>query len=98
VNRWLIVFGVVFAGCVASLPADDSLTADLACEAAREVLRLRQLPPAPEPKPDECCNACKGTGYITHGDGHRTPCPCPPTCPCKKPKAGQPCTDCKVAR
>lgn len=94
-TRWLIVLTVAFVGCVASLPADDSLTADLACEVAREVVRMRQLPPAPEPapKPGECCTQCKGTGYITHGDGHRTPCPCPPTCVCKKPKAAQPCPD-----
>jgi hypothetical protein len=32
---------------------------------------------------DECCGACKGTGFITHGDGHKTPCPCPPDCICK---------------
>lgn len=31
----------------------------------------------------ECCGECKGTGFITHGDGHRTPCPCPPDCECK---------------
>lgn len=35
--------------------------------------------PAPVPKPDRC-ERCKGTGSITHGDGHRTPCPdCPAT-------------------
>lgn len=32
---------------------------------------------------DKCCGACKGTGFITHGDGHKTPCPCPPDCICK---------------
>jgi len=32
---------------------------------------------------DGCCGACKG-GFITHGDGHKTPCPCPPECECKK--------------
>lgn len=41
-----------------------------------------QPQPEPGPKP-ECCSDCKGTGYITHGDGHRTPCPCPATCRCK---------------
>lgn len=30
----------------------------------------------------KCCGACKG-GFITHGDGHKTPCPCPPDCECK---------------
>jgi hypothetical protein len=27
----------------------------------------------PDPDPDKC--ACKGSGKITHGDGHSTPCP-----------------------
>jgi hypothetical protein len=29
--------------------------------------------PKPHPDVDKC--ACKGTGVITHGDGHKTPCP-----------------------
>jgi hypothetical protein len=40
--------------------------------------------PAPTPAPGKCCSDCGGRGYIVHGDGHRTPCPCPPSCPCKK--------------
>jgi hypothetical protein len=38
--------------------------------------------PKPEPKPG-CCTDCGGRGYIAHGDGHRTPCPCPASCKCK---------------
>lgn len=30
---------------------------------------------APEPNPDPAKCPCKGTGVITHGDGHKTPCP-----------------------
>lgn len=30
----------------------------------------------------KCCGACVD-GSIVHGDGHRTPCPCPPDCQCK---------------
>jgi hypothetical protein len=30
---------------------------------------------APEPDPDPAKCPCKGTGVITHGDGHKTPCP-----------------------
>ena len=38
----------------------------------------------PEPKPEPQC-PCNGTGFITHGDGHRTPCICPPgQCKCKR--------------
>jgi len=31
--------------------------------------------PRPGPRPDVCPD-CKGSGWIVHGDGHRTPCPC----------------------
>jgi hypothetical protein len=41
-------------------------------------------PEPPKPKPD-CCTECGGRGYIVHGDGHRTACPCPASCRCKKP-------------
>lgn len=34
------------------------------------------------PAPQECCGLCKD-GVITHGDGHKSPCPCPPACKCK---------------
>jgi hypothetical protein len=30
----------------------------------------------------QCCGACRN-GIITHGDGHKTKCPCPDTCKCK---------------
>lgn len=39
--------------------------------------------PEPEPKPG-CCDECRGTGWIVHGDGHKTPCPCPQSCQCKQ--------------
>ena len=35
--------------------------------------------PTPVPTPGQCKD-CKGTGYITHGDGHKTPCPKWPGC------------------
>ena len=41
-------------------------------------------PEPPKPKP-ACCTECGGKGYITHGDGHRTACPCPTACKCKSP-------------
>lgn len=46
--------------------------------------------PAPQPNPPvaKCCGKCNGTGWVLSGDGiARIPCPCPSTCPCKKPKA-----------
>jgi hypothetical protein len=68
--RWLVVFVAVCAGCVASLPTDDAaITADLAAETAREVIRLRQqVAPTPvPPAPGGQCDNCEGRGYV--GDG-----------------------------
>lgn len=61
-----------------------------ACQAAYAAMAVDTAPPAPTPKPGECCGDCRGTGYITHGDGHRTPCPCPASCKCK---GGKGCPD-----
>lgn len=61
--RWLLAFAVMLVGCVASLPRDDSVTADLACETAREVVRVRQTI---RPTPGVCQN-CDGSGKV--GDG-----------------------------
>jgi len=63
--RFLIAFLVVIAGCVATLPGDNGITADIACETARMVTQLRQEI-APSPASDKCEN-CDGTGKI--GDG-----------------------------
>lgn len=35
-------------------------------------------------KDDENKCPCDGNGYIIHGDGHKTPCPCEGDCECKK--------------
>ena len=63
--RFLLCFIVVLAGCIATLPDDPSVTADLACETARMVVQLRQEI-APTPASDKCEN-CDGTGKL--GDG-----------------------------
>ena len=64
--RWLVVFAIVFAGCVASLPSDDvTVSADLAAEAARMAVQMRhEIPPSPV---SEDCENCNGTGKV--GDG-----------------------------
>ena len=64
--RWLIVFMVASIGCVASLPTDPGISADLAVETARMVIASRAAPPAPTPDAGKCSN-CNGTGKI--GDG-----------------------------
>ena len=37
---------------------------------------------APSEESTKCCGLCDN-GVITHGDGHKTPCPCPKDCECK---------------
>ena len=47
-------------------------------KAEEEVLKPEPDPditPVPEPNPDAKKCPCKGSGWITHGDGHKTPCP-----------------------
>lgn len=68
--RWLVVFAVMIAGCVATMPDDDAMTADLACETARQAVQLRHIiKPTPKPESDACDN-CGGTGKL--GDGRIT--------------------------
>ncbi len=91
--RWLVCFAVAFVGCVASLPGDTGITADLACETARMVVLMRrQITPAPK---SDVCENCDGTGKI--GDGRIVmQCPvCKGTG--KKPKA-LPCPDGKCTK
>ena len=67
-TRWTLMFLALATGCVAALPTDQTITADLACEAARMVATLRQgMPPTPVPPQPGKCQNCNGTGKI--GDG-----------------------------
>ena len=64
------MFAVLMVGCIATLPDDPTISADLACELARGVVQLRATPgPAPDdkPKPGDKCGNCEGRGYV--GDG-----------------------------
>lgn len=70
--RFLLCLLIAVIGCVATLPDDHGVSADLACETARMVVQLRQEI-APTPASDKCEN-CDGTGKI--GDG-RIVLPCP---------------------
>lgn len=66
--RFLIALLVVFVGCVASLPDDATLSADIAAETARAVIASRgEFAPVPQPAPSGKCTNCLGTGKI--GDG-----------------------------
>ena len=42
--RFLVVFTVLMVGCVATLPSDPTISADLAVELGRGVVQLRVLP------------------------------------------------------
>lgn len=86
--RFLICFVVVLIGCVATLPDDHSVSADMACETARMVTQLRQEI-APTPASDKCDN-CDGTGKI--GDG-RIVIECP-ACKGTGKKLKSVCKDC----
>jgi len=70
--RYLLCLLIAAIGCVATLPDDHGVSADMACETARMVTQLRQEI-APTPASDKCEN-CDGTGKI--GDG-RIVLPCP---------------------
>jgi poly(3-hydroxybutyrate) depolymerase len=68
--RFLILSLIALAGCVATLPDDPTISADLACEVARAVVQLRAAPdatPDNKPKPGDKCPNCDGRGYV--GDG-----------------------------
>jgi DnaJ-class molecular chaperone len=76
------VFLLTAQSCTVQQDRPD-ITADLACETARMVVKLRQEM-APAPKSDKCAN-CDGTGRL--GDGRIvTVCPV-----CKG--TGKACTD-----
>ena len=65
--RFLVVFTVLLVGCIATLPDDPTISADLAVETARAVVQLRATPgPAPDdkPKPGDKCEPCGGTGKL----------------------------------
>lgn len=75
---------------LASLAADpaqidrEAPRASAAVSAAYATTATEKAPqPTPEPPKPGCCTECNGRGYIVHGDGHRTACPCPSTCKCK---------------
>ena len=75
--RTLLVLTVVLIGCVATLPDDPTLSADIACETAHMVMQLQQdVSPTPAP-PSGVCENCEGRGYVGDGNGIKVPCqPC----------------------
>ena len=93
--RFLVILLVVLAGCVATLPNDATISADLAAETARAIVEMRAAPqPEPGPKPGDTCPNCKGKGYV--GDGTvKTKClPCDGTGKVQKVVKHPPATVC----
>lgn len=68
----LLILGVLFiAGCAAAKAAPVPGESASAIAISYELHRDKAVTPV-NPVPSVRCN---GTKYITHGDGHRTPCP-----------------------
>jgi hypothetical protein len=66
--RFVIVLLLAVAGCVATLPDDPTIMADLAVESARAIIGSRkEKPDDPKPQPGDKCPDCNGLGYV--GDG-----------------------------
>ena len=82
----LVAGAFVLAIAVQGVPDTASITADLACETARELARIQTPTPAPEPAPPPkpaICPRCDGSGKVLSGDGLAIlPCPV-----CKAAKA-----------
>jgi len=75
----LVAGAFVLAIAVQGVPDTASITADFACETARELVRIQTPTPAPEPAPTPkpaICPRCDGSGKVLSGDGLAIiPCP-----------------------
>lgn len=92
--RFLLAFLVVMAGCVATLPGDNGLSADLAAETARMVVQMRaEIAPTPAPPSDGKCRNCDGRGYVGDGRVKVTCQPCGGTGREPKSVVVRPCPD-----
>lgn len=63
---------ILFSGS----PEDEvNYTPYISTQMAKVIMLSDDSDPQPEPKPDDDKILCDGSGWITHGDGHKTPCP-----------------------
>ena len=70
-KRLILFLAVVLWPLAAAADYRDIIALDMALV----TLQADAPPPTPGPAPEKC-QQCGGTGWITHGDGHKTPCPC----------------------
>lgn len=77
--RWLVAFLVWLSADPAEIDLEHPRAA-AAVAAARASMAHdaapAPTPPGPKPPAPGKCVDCGGTGWIVHGDGHRTRCPC----------------------
>jgi len=66
-----LAVGLAAAGCGGPSPAQEHFRDVVAVELALATLADGA---SPTPSPYSCAR-CRDTGWLTHGDGHRTPCP-----------------------
>jgi hypothetical protein len=88
--RWITAFLVWLSADPVAVDLERPKAAAAVAAARASLAHDAAPPPAPAPPapgPAKCCEDCGGRGYIVHGDGHRTACPCPADCPCKSQKA-----------
>ena len=74
----LVAGAFVLAVAMQGVPDTASITAELACETARELARVQTPTPAPEPAPPKpaICPKCDNSGKVLSGDGLAIlPCP-----------------------
>jgi hypothetical protein len=88
--RYVVYLLTWLSGDPADVPREHARAAASIAAARASMVHDADPQPAPTP-PSGCCVECRGTGWITHGDGHRTECPCPADCSCKAKKT--PCAD-----
>jgi len=84
--------GLCLSGCQTTVPGvrydwrgHDAISLDVAAASVTVVSLTSFEPVIPTPPVPGVCPSCNNTGYITHGDGHQTPCP-----DCSSGSAGSP--------
>lgn len=78
--KLIVVCGLLFAAFIPLEKKNQTKNYRpyIAVNLAKAILEDQAIPtpkPKPEPVPDDDEELCDGSGWITHGDGHKTKCP-----------------------